>query len=408
VKNKYDILIVGGGLVGQITALACAKLENVSVALVDGKDIFDRDKMRADGRAYALSSSSLTLLKHLNIDISEYLEPMKDMLITDGALGEEPPWRLHFDRDKQLAPPAQMIENHRLMQAVSTKLKAANITVLSPAIIENLTHTLSGVSGVIEESDITAELLIAADGVNSSIRQKAGIVTDGRDYNQSALVTTIAHKLPHDGLALQRFLPGGPLAVLPLQGNRSQIVWSDKTQAIKAACALPEADFLSELFFRIGDHLGEIKLVAPRQSYPLRLQLAQDYVAQRLVLIGDAAHVIHPLAGQGLNLGLRDVAALYDVLKGARMTGRDIGGAALGEYAAWRKTDVTTLAAATDGLSYLYGNPRDFLRRPAKKLLNHARRLGLSVLNDNQVLKDVISEDAAGKLGQKPTLLVEI
>jgi 2-octaprenyl-6-methoxyphenol hydroxylase len=406
VEKHYDILIVGGGLVGQVTALACAKLQNLSVALVDSKKIFDSKKMRADGRAYALSASSLKLLKHLKIDIAEHLQPMKDMLITDGALGQEPPWRLHFDAESQETAPAQMIENYRLMEAVSDSLLKTKVTILSPAFIENLTHTASGVSGRIGNADITADLLVAADGVNSPIRQKAGIITDGRDYHQSALVATIAHALPHDGLALQRFLPGGPLAVLPLKGNRSQIVWSDKTSAIKAACGLAEADFLSELSFRIGDHLGEIKLTAPRQSYPLRLQLAQDYVAQRLVLIGDAAHVIHPLAGQGLNLGLRDVAVLFDVLKAARLTGRDIGGAALGEYAAWRKSDVTSLAAATDGLSYAYNSPRGFIRRPAKKLFDHVRRLGLSALNENQTAKDIISKDAAGELGQRPTLLM--
>lgn len=408
VKQHFDILIVGGGLIGQIAALTCAKLKGLSIALVDGKDISELPSaQQKDGRAFALSASSLSLLGHLNIELSEYLQTMKDILITDGTLGEEPSWRLHFSAEETDAAPAQMIESRRLMEAVLQKLLTTpSIEILAPSFIENLTHEVAGVSGFIDGLELSADLLIAADGANSPIRQKAGIVTDGRDYHQSALVTTISHSLPHDGLALQRFLPGGPLAVLPLPNNRSQIVWSDKTQAVNAACRLDEADFIAELYFRIGQHLGDIRLSAPRQAYPLHLQLAQDYVATRLVLVGDAAHVIHPLAGQGLNLGLRDIAALYDVLSDARATGRDIGGAALGEYAAWRKTDVTVLAAATDGLSYAYSNPRGFMSRPLSKLFGHARRLGLSALNESEAVKNMMVQNAAGELGQKPNLLL--
>lgn len=406
-KQHFDILIVGGGLIGQIAALTCAKLKNMSIALVDGKDIFEASGgLDKDGRAFALSASSLSLLGHLEIDALEHFQPMKDMLITDGALGEEPSWRLHFNSEEMDSPPAHMIESRHLKAAVLEKLRETpSVKVLAPSFIENLTHGVAGVSGFIEGVEISADLLIAADGANSPIRRKAGINTDGRNYHQSALVTTIAHSLPHDGLALQRFLPGGPLAILPLPDNRSQIVWSDKTEAIKAACAIAPPDFIAELYFRMGHHLGEIRLDAPRQTYPLQLQLAQDYVATRLALIGDAAHVIHPLAGQGLNLGLRDVAALYDVLKDARATGRDIGGAALGEYAAWRKADVTALAATTDGLSYAYASPRGLITRPTAKLFGHVRRLGLSAVNENEAIKKIMFQDAAGELGQNPSLL---
>ncbi len=407
VKNKFDILIVGGGLVGQMAALACAKLKKQSVALVDGRNIFDEKLSARDGRAYALSASSLRLFKNLNIDISQDLQPMRDMLITDGPLGEEPSWRLHFGGDSYEANAPHMIESARLSAVVFDKLRATKgVTVYAPSMIERLAHDVSGVSGSIDGQEIRARLLIAADGKNSPIRTRAGIATDGRDYGQSALVTTIAHSLPHDGLALQRFLPGGPLAVLPLTAQRSQIVWSDKRAAIKAALSLSDEDFLNELSFRLGDHLGEISLAAARQSYPLRLQLSQNYVGTRLVLIGDAAHVIHPLAGQGLNLGLRDVAALHDVLKAAIATGRDIGGSALGEYAAWRKLDMTSLAAATDGLSYLYASPRGPISRPVYKALGHLRRVGLSALNDANIAKEAIMREAAGDIGERPSLLL--
>lgn len=406
-KHKFDILIVGGGLVGQVTALACAKLKNVSVVLIDGQDIFDPKKQKQDGRAYALAASSVRLLKNLGLDLSGLTQPMRDMLVTDGPIGEDPHWRLHFGGEEFDASAAQMIESAVLGGVVSKAVKQTKaIHVFSPAIIENLTHNVSGVTGYIGGVGIQADLLIAADGKNSPIRNQAGINTDGRDYGQSALVTTIAHSLPHGGLALQRFLPGGPLAVLPLTGQRSQIVWSDKTAAIEAALAISESDFLEELSHRLGDHLGNLCLAKPRQSYPLRLQLSQNYIGSRLVLIGDAAHVIHPLAGQGLNLGLRDVAALFDVLQDAISVGRDIGGAALGEYAAWRKLDVTALAAATDGLSYLYKSSKGPLSRPLSKAFGHARRLGLSTVNQSDVVKKLIMAEAAGDIGSRPSLLL--
>ena len=406
-KNQFDILIVGGGLVGQVAALACSKLRGLSIALVDGQPIFDAKHQEKDGRAYAFSASSLRLFKNLDIDITSLTQPMRDMLITDGPLGEEPAWRLHFDEDVVDADPAEMIESAVLSDVVTKALKGTpDIQVFSPAKITHLSHEVSGVTGQVDGNEVSAKLLIAADGKNSPIRTQAGIAVDGREYGQSALVTTIAHSLPHDGLALQRFLPGGPLAVLPLTGNRSQIVWSDKTTAIEAALNISEVDFLQELSFRLGGHLGELSLVKPRQSYPLKLQLAQDYVSTRLVLIGDAAHVIHPLAGQGLNLGLRDIAALHDALEDALKTGRDIGGAALGEYAAWRKLDVTALAAATDGLSYLYASPRGAFSRPASKAFGHLRRVGLTVVNQSNYIKNLIMSEAAGDIGNRPRLLL--
>lgn len=405
-KNDYDILIVGGGLVGQVTALACAKLDGLKIALADGRDVLSDKNGGTDGRASALSASSLRFLNRLELNLSDHLQPMRDMLITDGGIGEDPVWRLHFGADESESDVAKMIENRHLYAALRDALKAADqIDIVGPGHVSDITHTTSGVSARIGTKDLTAQLLIAADGPKSSIRNRAGITTDGRDYGQSALVTTIAHSLPHDGLALQRFLPGGPLAVLPLTDQRSQIVWSDKCAAIEAALTISEADFIAELSLRIGDHLGDLSLDAPRQSYPLHLQLAQDYIATRLVVVGDAAHVIHPLAGQGLNLGLRDAATLHDVLKRALLTGRDIGGAVLGEYAAWRRSDVTALATATDGLSYIFGAPKTPLRRPLSKALGHARRLGLSAVNDSAAVKDLIMREAAGDIGELPEFL---
>ncbi len=405
-KKHYDILIVGGGLIGQVAALALSRFRGLSVALVDNRDILSEDVFMKDGRASALSPSSLNLFQNLEIDLSPNLQTIRDMLITEGAVGEGAHWRLHFESNKESADASHMIENIYLAKALKQRIQTVdNLTIFAPGRVETLYHTLSGVSAVVGDKEITANLLIAADGRNSLIRTRAGIATDGREYAQHALVTTIRHTLSHDGLALQRFLPGGPLAVLPLPNQRSQIVWSDKASAVAAALSVTDKDFETELTLRLGDHLGDIVLEAPRQSYPLSLQLSQSYVGERLVLIGDAAHVIHPLAGQGLNLGLRDVAVLYDVLSEAISTGQDIGGAVLGLYQSWRKTDVTSLATVTDGLNMIYSSPRGWLSRPASKLLGHARRLGLAIVDDAEFLKTLIMNEAEGLTGQVPSLL---
>lgn len=405
-EKDYDILIVGGGLVGQAAALALSRLRGLSIALIDNRNIFSEDIFMKDGRASALSQSSLNVLQNLKLDLSPNLQIIQDMLITEGAIGEDTHWRLHFENEGEGTHSSQMIENIHLAKALKENLKKIdNLTIFAPARAEHLEHTVSGVRAVMGNTKISARLLVAADGRNSHIRTRAGIVTDGREYTQHALVTTIRHTLAHDGLALQRFLPGGPLAALPLPNQRSQIVWSDKASAVAAALSVTDKEFEAELALRLGDHLGNIVLDAPRQSYPLRLQLSQNYVGERLVLIGDAAHVIHPLAGQGLNLGLRDVAVLYDVLSEAISTGQDIGGAILGVYESWRKSDVMGLASITDGLSLIYSSPRGWLSRPASKLLGHARRLGLAIVDDAEFLKRLIMNEAEGLTGQVPSLL---
>jgi len=404
-KTRFDILIVGGGLIGKIAAIALSDIQGLSVVLVDKRDILSPKALPQDGRATALSTSSLNLLKNLHVEVSDIIEPMQDMLITEGDLGDEPAWRLHFEHKTSDKGAPHLIENRALNERILSRLTTSGVTILSKTEVTDITHAIEGVSAKIDGKPVEADLLVAADGGRSKLRMRAGIDVDGRDYDQSALVTTIKHELPHDGLALQRFLPGGPLAVLPLQKQRSQIVWSHKPSAIKAAMALSDADFLSELSFCVGDYLGKLSLDAPRQSYPLHLQLAQTYVASRFVLIGDAAHVIHPLAGQGLNLGLRDVAALFDVVSDARKTGRDIGGAVLGEYEAWRKSDVTALAGATDILSYIYASPRGFMSRPLSKAFGHIRRVGLSVVNEAEFLKNLFILEATGNTGKIPVLL---
>jgi len=256
---------------------------------------------------------------------------------------------------------------------------------------------VDGVSIDVAQAKLKASLLIAADGRDSSLRKKAGITVQRFDYDAASLVTTISHELPHDGLAWQRIIKGGVLAVLPLTGNRSQIVWSGPKNAVEAAAIIPEADFIGLLSEKMDCYLGDMSCISARRSYPLRLQIADTLSAGRIALAGDAAHVIHPLAGQGLNLGLRDAAALAEGVKMSRETGQDVGVASLLEYQLWRDVDVRALGALTHGIHEISG------ARLAP--ISHARRLGLAMINRSSALKSALKKRAAGDARDLPELL---
>lgn len=396
-KNKYDIIIVGAGLVGLSAALACAH-KGAHIALIDA--IHPQATM-PDGRASAIAASSLTMLETLGVAdrIKNELQPITDMLIADGGVGDVSPLTLHFDSQDIGGPTGYMVENDVLRQALFASVEAqAKIDLFAPS--EVLTSERGGASVTVTFADkmqITGALLAAADGRNSNLRKSAGIGVSKRDYSQKALVTTFTHELPHDGVAHQIFFPGGPLALLPLTQNRMSIVWSDKSSAIEAAIALSQEAFLAELARRTGGFLGEMSLCAPRQSYPLSLQMAERYTDTRLVLVGDAAHAIHPLAGQGLNMGLRDAAALADVIAASRAVGLDIGGSDLRAYGAWRNYDNQMLAMSTDLLNGLFSNKILPLR--------HGRRLGLAAVNRSAIAKTFFMKEAAGQKGQLPSLI---
>lgn len=390
-KTEFDVIIVGAGLVGLTTALCCAET-GFSVGLLDRKDVVAGQ----DGRASALSASSLRLMENLGLDLSDDLQPIRDMLVTEGA--PDSPWRLHFEGDGDGGDLGGLIENQKLKAALITKVEAtAAISVRAPIEISKASHTASGVTVISDAGTLTAKLLVAADGRESTLRRKAGINVQRFDYDACSLVTTIAHEHPHDGLAWQRFLTGGPLAVLPLTDQRSQIVWSGPTAQIKAAEALDEADFLALLFEKMDAYLGNLELVAPRVSWPLRLQVANAFTADRLALVGDAAHVIHPLAGQGLNLGLRDAAALADGLEAAKETGQDIGVSGLLDYNSDRNTDTRLMGATTHALANLYR-----INSPA---LGHVRRLGLALTNRSGIITSALRKEAAGETGSLPGLM---
>jgi 2-octaprenyl-6-methoxyphenol hydroxylase len=245
---------------------------------------------------------------------------------------------------------------------------------------------------------LDGKLLIAADGKRSRLRERAGIKCVGWSYPQIGIVTTVAHAKPHHGKAVQHFLPGGPFAILPLKGNRSSIVWTEDKATGEAIMAAKEGAFLAELAKRYGARLGDVALAGPRQSFPLDFQVARSFVAERLALIGDAAHSVHPLAGQGLNIGLRDVAALTEIVVDSTRLGLDIGASSLLErYERWRRFDSAFSATVVDGLNRLFSNDNAPLRT--------LRDLGLGIVDNAPWLKRALVREAAGVSGTVPRLL---
>jgi 2-octaprenyl-6-methoxyphenol hydroxylase len=298
-----------------------------------------------------------------------------------------------------------MIENAPLLDALVAKARAEGVALRACAVAGFEYHHGSElrVSDRVEVQladgeTLPARLLVAADGARSVIREQAGIGTVGWGYGQSGIVTTVRHERDHHGRAEEHFLPAGPFATLPLSGRRCSIVWTEATDEADRIVALPDVDFLAELERRFGLKLGVIELAGPRRAYPLGLSVARSFIADRLALVGDAAHVIHPIAGQGLNLGLRDVAALAEAVVDAARLGLDPGGAdVLERYQRWRRFDTLTMGIATDGLNRLFSNRSDVLRL--------VRDVGLGLVDRMPALKSLFIREAAGLTGDVPKLL---
>src|SRR5690606_2649350 len=297
-------------------------------------------------------------------------------------------------------PLGSLIENRHIRIALQKAIEGNPlIRLIAPKAVIRVDRGSSQITATLSDgARVTARLCFAADGRGSPTREAAGIRTVGWDYGQTGIVTTVEHELPHDGVAQEYFLPGGPFAILPMVGNRSSLVWTERTADAKAILALDEDAFADEMRARFGDYLGACRPSGPRWSYPLTLQLAREYVRPRLALVGDAAHGIHPIAGQGLNLGLRDVAAAAEVVVDAARLGLDIGALdVLERYQSWRRFDNVALSLVTDGLNRLFSNDIAPIRL--------ARDLGLGAVAQMGPLRRFFMRHAAGMVGDLPRLL---
>jgi 2-octaprenyl-6-methoxyphenol hydroxylase len=296
-----------------------------------------------------------------------------------------------------------MVENAPLVAALVEKARQEGVALRPAAVVDVATGANRVSVQLSDGAMIETRLLVAADGAHSLIRERAGIATHGWTYDQSAIVTTVAHERDHHGRAEEHFLPAGPFAILPLTddangGHRSSIVWTEDAREAERILALPEPEFHAELERRFGLQLGEIKAVGPRRAHPLGLSVARAFIDDRLALVGDAAHVIHPIAGQGLNMGLKDVAALAEVIVDAARLGIDPGSfAVLERYQRWRRFDTMAMGVATDGLNRLFSNKSAVLRL--------ARDVGLGVVERLPALKHFFIREAAGLVGEVPKLL---
>lgn len=398
-----DLIIVGGGLNGPALALAAAK-SGLSVTMIDSLPVKTRKKPDFDGRSYAIALGSKRLLSAIGVwhAVARNAQPMHEIKVTDGRAGEGPsPWMMHFDHAEiEEGPMGFMVEDRHLRRAFLDALAAdKRITHLAgETVVAQSTDQSSATVTLASGRTLSAALIVGCDGRKSGTAERAGIGRIGWGYDQTAIVCAVEHEKPHGGIAHQFFMPGGPLAILPLTGNRSSIVWSEEATRAASIMTLDDAQFLDALRPAFGSFLGEIKLAGARFTYPLGLKVAHSFIAERVALVGDAAHGIHPIAGQGLNAGLRDVAALAEVLETARQRGGDIGDAVtLAEYQSWRRFDTATLALATDTFNRLFSNDNPLLRT--------LRDVGMGMVNAAPTLRRRFIREAAGLNGALPKLM---
>ena len=403
-EHDADILIVGGGLNGPALGLALAQ-RGLRVAVIDARPAPTRAEAGFDGRAYALAIASKRLLAAIGVwqGLEGKVQPILKIKASDGRPGQGPaPFFLTFDAaELEEGPMGFMVEDRHLYAAFLHAMKnTAGVTLISGETVVSQEVTPQDVSVTLASGrSLRGRVLVGCDGRASGVAQRAGIKRQGWGYGQTALVTAVQHERNHDGTAHQYFMPSGPLAILPLPGgHHSSIVWSETDAAAAAIQALDDESYLQVLRPRFGDFLGEIALAGARFTYPLNLTLAEAFVQPRIALVGDAAHGVHPIAGQGLNLGFRDVGALAEVLIMAARRGEDIGAVdVLERYERWRRFDSTTLALGMDGVNRLFSNDNPLLRA--------GRDLGLGLVNALPGLRRGFMRQAAGLQGELPKLL---
>jgi 2-octaprenyl-6-methoxyphenol hydroxylase len=402
--KSVDVLIAGAGFAGLSLAIALRQALGASFKVVVADPALERGG--GDPRASAIVAAARRLFETIGVweTIAPGAQPILDMAVTDSRLDDAMrPTFLTFDGEVAPGEPfAHMIENGPLLAALLAKAKDDGVTLAETAVADSETAADHIKVRLRDGTSLDARLLVAADGARSSIRERAGIATHGWGYGQASIVTTVRHERDHNGRAEEHFLPAGPFAILPLKrdetGHRSSIVWTEQAGEVERIVALDDAGFHAELEKRFGLHLGEIAAAGPRRAFPLGLSVARAFVAERIALVGDAAHVIHPIAGQGLNMGLKDVAALAETIVDAMRIGLDPGSpVTLERYQRWRRFDTMAMGVATDGLNRLFSNRSDALRV--------VRDVGLGLVDRLPALKQLFIREAAGLVGEVPKLL---
>jgi 2-octaprenyl-6-methoxyphenol hydroxylase len=405
--QSVEAVVVGAGMAGMTLAHALASA-GIEVAVIDRANPQEMQTASHDVRTTAIAAGSANVLRGIGLwdRIDANACPIETIRVSDG----DSLMFLHFDhREAGDVPLGHIIENRLIRQAMYMRAEShANLQIIAPAEISNIERGESGVTVQLENGDILgARVVFACDGRNSALRKAAGIPVAEWHYDQSSFVCVIAHELPHQNIAHERFLPGGPFALLPMMDlpkpvngmlHQSSVVWSESNDLVPAILKLSDAGFVEALGRCIGSFLGDIALASPRWVHPLGLKHAIRYTDQRLALVGDAAHAIHPIAGQGLNMGIRDVAALAELVVDARRLGRDIGDPdILLDYERWRRVDNMMLTVTTDGLTRLFSNDIAPVRT--------VRDLGLAAVNATPPLRKFFMRHAMGLVGELPRLV---
>jgi len=398
---QRSIVICGGAFAGLALALALRQGLGPDIPVIVADPALATRPSR-DPRATAIVAACRRLFEALGVwgQVADGAQPILDMVVTDSKLQDATrPAFLTFAGDVEPGEPfAHMVENRHLIDALATRAEAAGVD-LRAIPVSTFESRTDGVDVTLADGTvIAASLLVAADGARSKLRERARIATHGWEYDQSGIVVTVGHERDHQGRAEEHFLPAGPFAILPLKGNRSSLVWTESRKEASRIVALSDKEFHSDLEQRFGLHLGEIRALDKPRAFPLGYFVARSFIAERLALIGDAAHVIHPIAGQGLNMGLKDVAALAEVVVDAARLGIDLGQAdVLERYQRWRRFDTMAMGLATNSLNFLFSNESTLLRT--------VRDIGLGLVDRTPPLKSLFIRQAAGLSGEVPRLL---
>jgi len=398
---QRSIVIGGGAFAGLALALALRQGLGTEVPILVADPALG-GRSSHDPRATAIVAACRRLFEAIGVwqDVADGTQPILDMVITDSKLEDatRPVFLTFAGLVEPGEPFAHMVENRHLIDALTKRAQAAGID-LRPTAVTSYDSRADGIGVTLADGSLVdASLLVAADGARSKLRERAGIATHGWDYDQSGIAVTVGHERDHQGRAEEHFLPAGPFAVLPLKGKRSSLVWTEKRAEAARIVDLSEAEFLPGLEQRFGLHLGEIKALDKPRAFPLSYFVARSFIGERLALVGDAAHVIHPIAGQGLNLGLKDVAALAEVVVDAARLGIDMGQAdVLDRYQRWRRFDTMAMGLATNSLNFLFSNKSTLLRA--------VRDIGLGLVDRAPPLKEMLIRQAAGLSGEVPRLL---